>query len=97
MLYLLSQKSDYSGSCHYFCKLGVISKYSFTARYDTDFEKGMLIFKHFIYKYFVISNHGGGEFMNSKDYQSPEIFLKLQQFKQLKVITYHRAILITEM
>lgn len=57
----------------------------------------MLIFKHFIYKYFVISNHGGGEFMNSKDYQSPEIFLKLQQFKQLKVITYHRAILITEM
>lgn len=57
----------------------------------------MLIFKHFIYKYFVISNHGGGEFMNSKDYQSPEIFLKLQQFKQLKVITYHRANLITEM
>lgn len=35
--------------------------------------------------------------MNSKDYQSPEIVLKLQQFKQLKVITYHRAILITEM
>lgn len=57
----------------------------------------MLIFKHFIYKYFVISNQGEGEFMNSKDYQSPEIFLKLQQFKQLKVITYHRAILITEM
>lgn len=57
----------------------------------------MLIFKHFIYKYFVISNQGEGEFMNSKDYQSPEIFLELQQFKQLKVITYHRAILITEM
>lgn len=35
--------------------------------------------------------------MNSKDYQSPEIFFKLQQFKQLKVITYRRAILITEM
>lgn len=32
MLNLLSQKSNYSGSCHYFCKLGVISIYSFTAR-----------------------------------------------------------------